>query len=60
MISVGEEEKKTALEHMAVHAKYVKCLQRPKPNHMHLLWPCNVQLYCTTDLAVSPTVTDTE
>ena len=29
MISVGEEE---VLEHMAGHAKYVKCLQRPKPS----------------------------
>ena len=57
MISVGEEE---ALEHMARHARYVKFLQRPKPNLMRLLWSCNVQLYCTTDIAVSPTVSDSD
>ena len=53
MISVGKEE---SLEHMAGHAKYVKFLQRPLPNLMRLLWP----LYCTIDIAVSPTVTDAE
>ena len=57
MISVGEEE---VFGHIAGHAKYVNFLQRPKPNLMHLLWPCNVQLYCTIGIAVSPTVTDTE